>query len=236
MKDWIMKGIIVLAGALLVPQISLAQGTVYLDNLGSPSTGSLAVGSDSWLAADFLTGNNVGGYVLDSIQFSMTAASGSPGGFTARLYRSSFLSDVPGTYLGTLNGSADPSASGIYTFTPPSSLTLVPGADYYIVLTAATTVANGAYEWSLSSGSSYNPAGGWSGFAGKLQTSNNGTSWPGISTDEYPQYAIYATPVAEPSVLGLFCLGGLGFLWHRRKRVLSNDTNPLVPVLADSRN
>jgi hypothetical protein len=61
MKNLIIGGIIVLAVVLSAPQITQAQGTTYLSNLGEPSTGSLAVGSDSWLAVSFGTGTNVGG-------------------------------------------------------------------------------------------------------------------------------------------------------------------------------
>jgi hypothetical protein len=62
---------------LLAQQLALAQGTTtYLSNLGQASAGSLAVGSDSWLAAPFGTGFNAGGYVLDSAQLSLTDASG----------------------------------------------------------------------------------------------------------------------------------------------------------------
>jgi hypothetical protein len=60
--------------------------TAYLSNLGQSSTGSLAVGSDSWLAASFGTGTNEGGYELNSIQLAMTDASGNPSGFTVMIY------------------------------------------------------------------------------------------------------------------------------------------------------
>ncbi|HEX5399218.1 MAG TPA: hypothetical protein VFY06_09235, partial [Verrucomicrobiae bacterium] len=36
-----------------------SQGTMnYLSNLGQPSAGGIAVGSNSWVAAGFRTGNN----------------------------------------------------------------------------------------------------------------------------------------------------------------------------------
>ena len=68
MKNLIINGVIVLVFGFLAPQITQAQGTIYLSNLDQPSTGSLAVGSDSWIGVPFLTGNNVGGYVLNSFQ------------------------------------------------------------------------------------------------------------------------------------------------------------------------
>jgi hypothetical protein len=83
------------------------------------------------------------------------------------------------------------------------------------VLTAGTAVANGAYDWSYVGASSYNPSGGWGGFGGVL-TSSDGSSWLG-GYSVNPQYAVNATAIPEPGVLGLLGLGALVFLWHRRK-------------------
>ena len=112
----------------------------------------------------------------------MTDASGNPNSFAAMIsWAFSFISTTPGSSLETLNGSANPSTGGIYTYTDASSLMLLPSTDYFIVLTAGTTVANGAYEWSVTgigNNSSYNPSGGWSGgLAPVMHSSNNGASW-----------------------------------------------------------
>jgi hypothetical protein len=213
-----MKNLIVMfAVGLLAQQHIHAQGTVYLSNLSQISTGSLSVGSDSWLAADFHTGNNVGGYVLNSIQLAMTDSVGNPSGFTAMIYTDANAGGyLPGHSLGTLSGSSDPSASGIYTYTAPSNLTLLPGNDYFIVLTAGTMVANGAYEWgSLMSPNFYNPSGGWKGEPNSFFTSSDGLSWNFIS-GTYGQYAITATPVPEPSPSFLLLLGSGVFIYVRR--------------------
>jgi hypothetical protein len=215
MKNIVISGVIVLVVALLAPQITQAQGTIYLSNLGQPSAGSLAVGSDLWLAAGIHTGNNVGGYVLNSVQLGMTDASGNPGGFVAMLYTDVGIGGpLPGSSLGTLSGSTDPATGGIFTYTPVSSLTLSPYTTYFIVLTAGTAVANGAYEWSYAGGNSYNPFGGWS-FEGFFQSSD-GSSW-NYTSSAFAQYAIDATAVPEPGVFGLFGLGGSFLAWHRRK-------------------
>src|SRR6202044_1757535 len=79
----------VLAAGLFVPQTTRAQGTLtYLSNLGQPSVGSEDEASNSWFAADFSTGNNIGGYSLNFIQLGMTNASGTPSGFTVMIYSS----------------------------------------------------------------------------------------------------------------------------------------------------
>jgi len=215
MKKITMRDVIVFAVALLAPQITQGQGTMtYLSNLGQASAGSLAVGSDSWLATRFFTGTNAGGYVLDSIQLGMADASGNPSGFTVMLYSSLIIAIRPGSSLGTLNGSLNPVTSGIYTYTPDSSLTLPAYTYYYIVLTAGTTVANGAYEWSYAGVNSYNRSGGWFSL-GPVVTSSNGSSWNSIS-GAYPQFAINATPVPEPSPSFLLLLGSGIFIYVRR--------------------
>jgi hypothetical protein len=222
MRKIIMNGVITFAVTLLAPQILQAQGTMtYLSNLGQASGGSLAVGSDSWLAVGVLTGPNAGGYVLDSIQLGMTDASGNPNGFTVMLYsETDIVAVVPGSNLGTLNGSLNPTTAGIYTYTPASSLTLSPSTGYFIVLTAGTTVANGAYEWSYVNTSSYNPSDSWLGRVALGSSNGSVDSWGPLG--DYPpgsfsQYAINATAVPEPGVFGLLGLGGLLLAWHRRK-------------------
>ena len=200
-----------------------AQGTMaYFSNLGQTSSGSLAVGSDSWLAALFITGTNSGGYTLDSIQLGMANASGNPGNFAVMLYGNGNYPgaiDI-GTNLGTLNGSLNPVSSGIFTYTTASNLILSPMTEYFIVLTAATVVANGAYNWSYVSTDFYSPIDGWSsrGVFETVLTSSDGLSWsPNLSSGHYAQFAINATAIPEPGVIGVLGLGGLAFLWHRRK-------------------
>jgi hypothetical protein len=208
-----------LAVALLTPQIIQAQGTItYLSNLGQASTGGNSVGSDSWLAAGFETGNNASGYSLNSIQLGMTDASGNPNGFTVMLYNRVFGAPLPGpgSRLVTLNGSLNPVTADTYTYTPVSNLTLSPNNVYFIVLTAGTAIANGAYEWSVAGANSYNPSDGWSNQGG-VWTSSNGSISSWNSTASFPQFAINATAVPEPGVLSLLGLGSLGFLWHHRK-------------------
>jgi hypothetical protein len=218
MKSIIIGGVVVVAVALLAPTIVQAQGTTYLSNLGQLSIGSHAVASDSWLAADFFTGNNADGYMLNSVQLGMTDASGNPNGFTIMIYANSNPDTIlPGSSLGTLSGSADPVTAGTYTYAPVSNLTLSPNADYFIVLTAETAVANGAYDWSRTDTDSYNPNGGWSGERGIFFTSSNGLNWN--LSSPYAQYAINATPIPEPSSLSL--LGALAlpaFLFFRRTK------------------
>jgi hypothetical protein len=221
MKRTIIVGVVAYVVGLTTPQVVEAQGTItYVSNLGQTSSGAVSVGSDSWYAADFITGNNAGGYALNSIQLAMTDASGGPNGFTVMLYSSvSGIATFPGTGLGTLAGSADPTAAGAYTYAPVSSLTLAPNTYYFIVLTAGTTVANGAYDWSVTGTSSpgYNSY-HWGGeifFA----DSTDGSHWSYTSAN-YGQFSLDATATPEPGVISLFALGGLLVAFRRRKASL----------------
>jgi hypothetical protein len=212
------KSIIMFVVTLLASRLVQAQGTIYLSNLGQTSAGSNPVGNNSWLAALFTTGNNTGGYVLNSVQLGMTDASGSPSGFTVMIYARSgnIAGFFPGNSLGTLNGSTDPSTGGIYTYTA-SGLTLSPSTRYFIVLTAGTAVANGAYDWSVMNTSSYNPDDSWAGSV--TLGSNNGSSWTTLPTYpqfDFSQYAINATAIPEPSAVSLLLLGSGVLIYVRR--------------------
>jgi hypothetical protein len=231
MKKLISNSVIFFTVAFLAPQILQAQGTItYLSNLGQPSTGSRAVGTNSWLAMAFNTGNNPGGYILNSIQLEMADATGSPTNFTAMIYTLDTEPGVggpfPGSSLGTLDGSLSPVGNGIYTYTDDSNITLSPSPSryslngyYFIVLTGGTAISRGpftgtnvgAYDWSLAGTNSYNPTGGW-GVAGETSyySFNNGLSWTPIESF-FPQFAINATAIPEPSSEILLGLGGVFF-------------------------
>lgn len=215
MKNLIANAVVVLVFGLAA-QIAQAQGTSYLSNLSQASTGSYAIGSDAWIAIAFTTGNNADGYALNSVQLAMTDASGNPSDFTVMIYTSAGVGGpLPGSSLGTLDGSLNPVPPGTYTYTDDSNIILSRNTFYFIVLTAGTTVANGAFDWSRASANSYNPSGGWS-WAGYFN-SNNGSSWS-YAPSIFPQFAITATPVPEPSASWLLLLGVGFFLFVRKHK------------------
>ena len=217
MKRLFIGGIIALAVGLSAPPTTRAQGTTYLSNLGATPTGSIATGSDFWVAVQFVSGTNSGGYALDSIQLAMVEASGTPGGFSVMLYSDAgIIGPRPGTILATLTGSPNPSTAGVYIYDAPADLILSPGTPYDIVLTSGTPVPDGAYQWSETSTFSYSLSDGWNGIFSNH--SADGSSWrPGPGG--CPLFAIDASPVPEPCVLAIFGLGGLWLVRRKFKAV-----------------
>lgn len=197
---------------LLLPQFIHAQGTLYVSNLGQTPTDSASIGSDSWVAQQFyVLGADPNSYLLNSIQLLLNPASGSPIGFTVSIYSTS--SGAPQNDLGSLSGSADPSPGGIYIYTA-SGITLSPGVNYYVVATAATPVAQGAYDWSAANFPT--ESGNWE-INSVYYTSTDGSSWTSHLRGDVFQMAIYATAVPEPATLVLAGLG-LACLSLRQRR------------------
>ena len=191
-----------------------AQGTLYVSNLTQPSTNSMAVAGDSWIAQLFLTGTNPGGYTLNAIQLLMNSDSGNPSGFTISVYTPS--NAIPGTYLGNLVGPSNPSTKGIFSYSA-SGIMLSPLTSYFIVVTASTPISNGAYYWSLANTGLDTTFGDTRWAIYQLYgTSSNGQNWAETAGQNNFQMAIYATAVPEPSALWLIFLGSGVFIYVRR--------------------
>ena len=161
---------------LMLPQFVQAQGTLYLSNLGQTTVGSMDIGSDAWIAQYFTTGTNPNGYIVNSIQLSMSSASGNPSGFTVSIY-SSPGNGAPGTSLGSLSGS-DPVTGGVYTYTT-SGIVLSSSTFYFVVATSTTPIAQGAYHWNAANsfGEIYtSPGDPWT-IQDAYYSSTDGSSW-----------------------------------------------------------
>jgi len=204
---------VLLIVALLIAQSAQAQGTLYLSNLGDTAGAYVSIGSSDLIAQGFETGTDSGGYVLNSVQLGMAAASGNPSGFTVSVYSS--LNGYPSADLGTLSGSSNPSSAGVYSYTT-SGLTLAASTEYFVVAMAAASPSGSYFAWVANPAESpYTSVDDWSilpDFA-----SVNGSAWA-VSERTYGfQTGIYATAVPEHSTWILCLLGG-GFTFYLRTR------------------
>lgn len=210
---------------MCLPQWILAQGTMFVSNVGQTPVGSAAIGSDAWIAQSFRTGTNAGGYALNSIQLLMNAGTASPGGFSVSVYNITGdphtigSSDSPQNSLGNFAG-PDPAAGGLFTYSA-SSLELLPSTVYCVVATAASPVAQGAYNWSGASGvtGTIGPGDPWI-LPNLYWSSANGSTWTFIQRQYTFQLALSGAPVPEPSAFA-FCAAALACLslWRRLRAV-----------------
>jgi hypothetical protein len=201
---------VLLTGLLLAPQFLHAQPTTYVSNLGQPVTGTATAGIDYLLAAEFATGLNPQGYYLTSVQLGLAPASGNPNNFAVDIFVGGSSGGM-GHSIATLYGPTDPAAGGVFTYTPVAPVLLIPNYFFYVVLSSATPVATGSYNWNLSAPGSFTLNEGWRAVGGYL-SSVSGATWTATSGFN-PQFAVNATPIPEPGVPALFVLGGL-VLWR----------------------
>ena len=198
-----------------------------MSNLGLTPTGSLGVGSDSWIAQQFFSeynANNTSAYVVTSVQLLMDPGSGNPGGFTVSIYSGS---SGPQKDLGALSG-PNPSAGGLFTYTS-SGITLLPynninpPTDYFIVVTGATPVGQGAYAWSAESGHG-DTVGNNNWFIDDVYYSSvNGVNWTGTVRQDVFQFAVNVVP--EPSLSLLFLIGIGVMVLHPERTESRRTTN-----------
>lgn len=199
---------------IFAPGHLLAQ-ILYVSNLADADDSGVACDGGSWDAAAFTTGGNPGGYSLDSVQIAIDGILVTDGsGFTLSLYANN--AGQPGTSLGVLSGSSNPSVAGTYTYTA-SSLTLTASTSYWIVGQAATAFPNGSFLWGDTTSSSYTSSGGWTiNNATRDISHDNGSTWTATSVSLL-RFDVTATAVPEPQTLALAGLGLAAAFLHRRK-------------------
>ena len=200
--------------ATSVTPMGIAQGALRVSNIGQTPNGNGFVGSDSWIAQNFfILASDPNDYTLNTVDLLMNSAAGNPGDFEASIY-SGVAGGAPNTFLGSLSGSDNPSVGGVHSYTA-SGITLTGGVGYFVVVTSATPLAQGAYDWSASD--SFTQNGSWV-INHQYATSSDGSAWQVSARDEAFQMALYATVVPEPTSLALLGLGSLALVMVRRRR------------------
>jgi len=88
------------------------------------------------------------------------------------------------------------------------------------VLTTGATIVNGAYYWSFTSTSSYQPGDSWVASVTLSSSDGSSSSWTRLGSYplyDFSQFSLNATPVPEPSVSEmLLSFGGILLLGFGR--------------------
>jgi hypothetical protein len=205
-----------------------AQGITYISMLGTPNNAGFGiVSSNSWAAQAFQTGTAPGGYELDSIQVIMWYPDDHAAGFSLSLCGNNVYNgggmgpySAPGTVLGALSGSSQPSI-GTNTYTA-SGIWLAPATTYWILLTSSTPDAVGQLYWCCTESYIHTPyisIDNWSipALEGNViltfvGSSDNGLSW-GFPAYCWGQFAINATPAIPPALSIQPATNGVTLLW-----------------------
>jgi len=195
-----------------------AHANTVFSNLGQTPAGSLAVASDSWRSERFFTGTNIGGYWIDSIQIQLGTPIGTPSGFSLSIYDMNGLGGfTPGNLLHSLSG-PEPFARGVFTF-QSAEFFLNPNSGYFIVATATTPLASGAFQWDTTSWVDQESVFDFRA-SGLLFESSDGHAWTYSRPNNFV-FAVNATAIPEPSSLMLLGLGGLWWAAGRNRRTYS---------------
>jgi len=200
---------------LVVP----ARAEVVLSNLTVIDTDSSDVSLSPWIAQSFVTNSQA--WTLTSATLFFKAYNSS-GNLFVNLY--SNATDVPGSSLGTLSGSDNPTSDGQYTYTS-TGISLDPSTTYWLV--AGVSSGDGSYGWVYDNTGSITSTGVWSIPSTNTYavTTDGGGSWgsydgfPLLLSIEATATAPSPVPEIDPNSLGsvlALVMGSLGLLERRR--------------------
>jgi hypothetical protein len=141
--------------------------------------------------------------LLNSIQLQLGTPIGMPSGFSLGIYDGNV--STPGNLLQSLVGT-EPTGSGVFTF-QSSGLALQPNSAYFIVATASTPLASGAFQWDVTSWVDQAHVFDF-GAGGLLFESVDGHAWAYSRPNNF-MFAVNATTIPEPSAMAFVGLGSL---------------------------
>jgi hypothetical protein len=206
---------LILAVFLCLGIVPTSRADVMLTNLDQPAgPGGTPISIDFfWFANRFVTDASASSFTLENVTLGMDTATNTSGGFFVSIY--SDASNLPGSQLELLTGSANPAVAGNYTYTS-AGLNLSSDTSYWVVL--GVSVGAGNYAWNLPTTDSY--TGPWTipTTATHAHSENQGASWS--NGDGFARmFSVSAVAVPEPATYALLGLGlGVGIFFHKTRR------------------
>jgi hypothetical protein len=187
--------------AMLQSRICNAQGaTTYLDNTGQPITGTGGFNTTAYLTAQFQTGTNANGYVINGLQFLFADAGGSPDFPYLRAYLLSDLNNSPYIFLDTFIPNDNPTNAGLHTFERNQplfpSVILDANTDYWLFFSPYGGSSLGYYRYSFTDSVNSTSVDGW------RITGETYSPYPPAQPG-FPMFSINATTIPEPSSVSL---------------------------------
>lgn len=145
----------------------------------SPTTSGYRIKNDNWLGSSFKTGNDIYGYILDSVILRLALEPGTlvdPGLLSLKLYDNA--GGQPGTEIsgGSFNvPTINPGSTAEYTFTLTTSQQLAANTIYWLV--ARSNVTTNTYLWANTTSTAETGAADWLIGDTSVFSANQGTSW-----------------------------------------------------------
>ncbi len=186
---------------------------VYLSNLGLSEDSSTPIHSESWVAYQFTTGSNAGGYQFDGVELTLGFGESYDSEFRVRSRSHDADTGSPGDSLFSLWTDGDP------FFTPDDDEFLEASTTYWLVVSSVYPYAPAtAASWLATADTTQTQLDGWTRGPGYLSTDFGNTWATPTSGHLFSIEATALTPVPEPSawavIAGVMALGVA--LWRRR--------------------
>jgi len=204
---------------LLLTSVELQAATTVFNSIENTDY-SWTIDKSHWVAQGFVVDSN-GPYPLESIDINIASSSTGFGEFEVSLWRGLNSDNSPKDHIVTLSGNLKP-GSGIWNYTPPTSVTLAAQETYYVLCKVVSTWMgnSGSYNWHYDLSYAHVPTirPGPGVTTGLTKTDTWGGTWDRY--DEWTQAMRINVP--EPTewtfMGGVLCLGIAALRRFRQRR------------------